>query len=1261
MVKVYEQSEEYPEYEKRGNKESKKESKKNLDYLDIWKANPSFKDVSHLYSVGKTIFLIIITFSIVITMYMMTNQLVASIGIGIVFCMGFLIIFHDEVYLLRYFFAFLVRGKTILNPFEDFVFWYNKEDLSTLYISNRNDIVHVALRIYQIKVIAENIHPVIHQFVKALSYTNSNISYSYQVVQKPVITLFSKDPNRIHTLETLKSRGASIYFSVYARKKGNLTDHTLSQLQYTINQYSNNLKSNIVSNLHHFQSVLLSGNALMNAVRTFYLKDRTPILESPMEKKAELHRNNSHLLWKFFICIGLLLYFDYFFFSLQLHFLYILGLNGGFIVAVILLWWRSLVFQVSKSKLIKEDNFILAKPFDNLLFYRIRECPYSIFMHVENQLLIGTRMVNLKYVRRRPFCMLRKFIESLNNHQLNFSYTLKNRPISFYEFYDNGKKELKDNIMYSLLGIKNEDDEDHWLRVRSGMWYTLLTMGIHCYRFVDASQLIDNNIFRDMENELTIQIDVLKGAFNQEFQSFEIEDVRTSNLISGVLFSALKQNLFLLNGTHLNYVMFQGALVYHLTDIVNILKKGTRTEIAAEFNTPLYLENFITIGSTINTEVLEREVAFGFSREQLNSLLIANGAPKYRALVTMKIISELIKTKVPSIIFDFSGEWSRLVSSLENTPFQKNILYFKYRNSFIVDPIKSDIPYDPHHSDYLEYVYNAFGLALKKDERTVEMFRQTIQRNPEMDLGSINMALKNQSEWEKTPASDQLLTIFADFAPDELNFFKKDIIIASDFVKNEKTIIIDLSIFKELKKKLFVSFVILSKIIHYITYHDEYYPKILCIPYIDHIFDSYFLDLRRTYDKIDLFFEPLLKKQFGFICSVHQMRYLHANALLYFSNYMTLKATDKRDIAILRNIMNLQEFEGTGYYTESRKHAYQIEYLKNLRSNIILTRRSDIDQPFPAIIDWKDIQKYPTLSYKVIVEFMESQGYDLKLSEQKILESAQETIFQIDLGHYYIYLKDIIKFMDHVFTIDKIGNLYKQKLKKHLKEFLYPTVSRKTQKKEYMKNIRDGVLETLIKHDYLVEDHPKRAGGGEALRTSYSVGPRYQEALKDYWEMKGKVDNEFNLEILDQESEKLQDIFPGQNRRYIIAEKDLKNALMRELTDFNYDIFKIYKFIDNEDFSNAIKIEHGLIKNYLMDVYRQYNNVDTVIIAEFNSFLGVLGTTEEFPLTKQELIDYIDRYHIIDIEGVDSESLAKDLYQEISEFFMKLQNFIYGE
>ncbi len=1273
MVKVFlnDQSDEYPEYDKKQKKVAIKQEEENRDYLDIWKINPSFKDVHIKYSIGKTIFVITITLAIILSMYVMTHLLLFSVGVGIMFCVGFTIVFHDEFYFLRYFFRFLTRGKTMLNPFEDFAFWYTKEDLSTLYMSNRKDAVHIVLRIYQIKVIAENVEPAIKQFVKALSLSNGRISYSYQIVQKPITILSTTKPDRDHTLKSLHSRGATIYFSVYTRQKGHLTNRVINKLQYTISQYSNNLKSSIVSNFHHFQAVLLSGSTLMNAVRTFYLKDRTPIFESTIDKKGALHSNNSHMIWKFLACIGLLLYFDYFFFHLRFHFFYILAINAGFIFIFIVLWWRSLIYQVSKSKLIKADNIIVAKPFDGLRFYHIRKCPYSLFMHIDNHLLIGTKMVNLKYVRRRPFCLLGKFIESLNNHKINFSYTLKNRPISFYEFYENGRRHLRETPHtvqyklspsdYAVFNIQNRDDENRWLRARSGMWYTMLTMGVHSYRFIDASRLTDENLFLEMENELIVQIDALRGAFNLNFQAYEIEEVRTTPLISGILFTALKQNLFRLNGTHLDYVMFQGANMHPLANIVNILKKGARTEIAAEFNTPLYLENDIMIGYTINTEVLEREVPFGFTREQLNNLLIVNGAPKYRDLLAMKVVLELLKVSMPSIIFDFSGEWSRLLSSLENTPLQKTILYFRYRSSFIVDPIKSDIPYDKHHSEYLEYIYHAFGLALKKEDRTVEMFRQTIQRNPEMDLSSINMSLKNQSEWERSSASDHLLTIFADFAPDELNFFKKENVIANDFVSSNKTIIIDLSIFNELKKKLFVTFVILSKLIHYCDHHDDYHPKIVYIPYLDNIFDSFFLDRGKNYDKIDIFLEPLVKKGFGLICSAHQIKNLHPNALHYFLNYMTLRATNKSDIAILRNVMNLQEFEGTGYYSTSRKHAYQLQYLKNMRDNIALVRRNDIDQPFPVIIDWKDIQRQPPLPYKKIAEFMESQGYDVKTSEKKILESAQETLFQIDLGHYYIYIKEIIKFMDYIQRIDKVGNLYTQKLKESLKEFLYPAISPKTQKKEHIKKIRDGILETLIRHGYLVEDHPKRAGGGEALRTSYSVGQRYHEALKDYWNVKGRVDNEFQAEVLDKESGSLDEVFPGQKRKFIIVKKDLKDALVRELTDLNYDMFKIYRYIEIEDFSNALKIEHELLKRYLMSVCRHYYNAETVVLTEFNSFLGVLGTSEGFPFTKQELINYIDKHQFIKVEESDIESLTKEIYQEISEFFVKLQNYIYGE
>ena len=1269
MVKVYDRLDEYPEYEKKKKRKviTEEEGEDLRSDLNIWDENPSYQDISRNFSLAKTIFLIVLTFSLVISMYLLTDQLIASVGVGLGVCIAFILVFHDEVYILKYFFSFSFRNKVIFNPFEDMVFWYRKDDTSTLYLSNRKDLIHIALRIYQIKVIAENVHSAIHQFVKALALEGIRLSYSYQIVQKPVITLFHKDASRANVIKSLQSRGATIYFSVYTREKGNLTRRTLDRLQYHITKYTNNLKSNIVSNFHHFKAVLLSGNALMNAIRTFYLKDKTPIFETPIAKRHALRGNNSHKLWKFSMCGILIFYFDFFLLSVNFLFIYIFVINFGILVAIILLWWRSVLFQFSKTKLVHNEDIIVAKPFDNVTFYRIRQFPYSMFLHVENQLLIGMKLVNLKYVYERPFCLLGKFIESLNNLKVNFSYTLKNRPISYYEFdHSGGFKYLKEKVRKGMLWIeetriKNAAQEKKWLSTRSGMWFTMLTMSVNTFRFTDT---FDDSIFEEMEEELITQVDALKGAFGLNFQSYKIEDVRTTTLLSGYLLSTLKHDLFRLNGTHLNYLMFQGARMYPLTDIVDILKKGERTEIAAEFNTPLYLENFITIGNAINTEVLEREVPFGFTLEQLHNLLILNGTSEHRELLSMKIVSELIKTHTPSIIFDFSGIWTKLLAYFEGTKFQEDILYFKYGSSFVIDPIKSDIPYDPNHTAYLEYIYDAFGLALKKDERLVEMFRHTIQKNPDMDLGSIQMALQNQSEWEKTPISDLLLSMFADFTPNELTFFQtiqKDGITVSDFITNSKTIIIDLSVFRDLKKKMFVTFVILSKIIHYIQHQENYYKKLLYVPYIDIFFDSFFLDLKKTYDKVDIFLRPLIEKKFGLIFSAHQIHYLHPNALLYFNNYITLKATHNRDIAVLRNEMNLQELEGTGYYTPNRKHAYQILYLKNLKDNIILTRRADIGQPFPALIDWKEIKQCPILPYEEIVKFMNRQGYDLRFSEKRILEHVRETLFEIDLGHYYIYIEEIIKFMDLILTVDQIGNLYRKKLEEYLKKFLYPALAERTQKKEHMRKIRNNVLDILIKHDYLVENHPRRAGGGEALRTSYSVGPRYQEALKDYIEVKGKVNRDIRVEILERETKGLQNIFPGESRRFIITSENLKDALMREFSDFHYDIFKIYCFIDNEDYSSALKVEHELIKKYLMNVYRQFNNVELVVIDDFNSFLTDLENTESFPFTKKELINYIDKYQVVNLNGEGLDSMAIEIYQFISEFFVKLQHFIYGE
>ncbi|MFX1304411.1 MAG: hypothetical protein ACFE9X_13730 [Promethearchaeota archaeon] len=1270
MVKSYNPE----DFTRRDNSETKRKRKVYIEetdekeYLKIWDVNPSFKDIHRNLSLVKTISLLVLAFFIIISYYLLSGLLISSIFLGVV-CVGvFIIIFNDEIYLLRYFIPFTFRSKLKFNPFEDLVFWFEEDNPSTLYISNRKDLIHIALQIFQVDIIPENVSSAVHKFVRTLNTKDKRLSFSYQIVQKPIIPLFKEQRSRDTMLKSLQSRGASIYFTVFNLEKGILSEHKIDRLKYNIKKDSNDLKSNLVSNFHHFRATLLSDTALLNAIRAiFTIHDIC--LDIKSDKKEALKGNNYHTIAKLGFCTLLILYIDVVLFFLGIFILYILIVNLGVTISLIFIWWRSILFQLTKAKLLRHDNVITVNPFKNIDFYRIKKHPYSLFLHIDNQFVIGMKMVNLRYVYQAPYCSLSKFIESLNNHKVHFSYTLKNRPLHPYEFYNHGLDFLNEKQKELLLKrevtrSKKEVQWEKWLGYRSGMWDSMLIMSVYTYTFIN---LIKPDTFENLEDELNEKIEALKGAFKINFYGYHIEDISSTKLISGYLFTSIKNNLFRLNGTHLNYVMLQGARMYSLSDVVDILKKGVEAKIAAEFNTPLYLENFITLGHTINTEVWEREVPLGFTNDQLKNLLIVNGTSQKRDALCMKIVAELIKAKVPSLIFDFDGTWSKLIKYFHNTRFEDEILYFKYGSAFTIDPLTSDILYDTKNTSYLEYLYDAFGIAFKKDDRTVEMFRNTILSHPGMDLGAIRMALQNQSEWEKSPINNLLLSLFSDFTQDDLTYFQpvqKDSITTSNFIKTHQTIIIDLSILRELNKKLFLTFVLLAKIIHYSTTAENYYEKIIFIPFIDSFFDAYYINLKRNYDKVDLFLRPLIEKGFGLIFTANQVNYLHANMMLYFNNIIALRATDIRDIAMLRNLMNLQELYGTGYYTSSRNNTYQIDYLKNMRNNEVLIRRDDIYQAFPARIDWGEIQELNPLSHEEIVAFMKVQGYDIQFTERKILDQARETLFEIDLGHYFIYVEEIINFLDYVQTVDQIGNLYRQKLKQDLKEYLYPKISQKIQKKEHMKKIRDKVLDTLIKHGYLVENHPRRASGTEALRTSYSVGERYQQALEDYYEVKGKTLTDINVEILEKGTrhpDDLKHIFQEPPRKYIIQQNNLKDALMREFSDFNYDIFKIYMCIDEENYSDALKIEHKLIQTYLINVYRQFQNVTTINIDKFTQFLSTLEKVKGFPFTTEGLMEYMNKYEIIELEQGNLESLAKEIYYFIYEFFIKIQHYIYGE
>ncbi|MFX1315410.1 MAG: hypothetical protein ACFE9T_06065 [Promethearchaeota archaeon] len=1245
-----------------------KESEDEKVNVNIWKINPSYNDIENGLAVAKLIFIVLLFEFILCSIYILTFDLILALGAGIVIIILFIIVFHDQFFGLSPLFAYTFRRFSSFNPFQKMVFWQENIDSTTVYISNKQDLTHIGIRIFKIEVIPENVHAVMEKFIRSLSEGKLLAQYTYQVVQNPYYNKSFR--SREVAMQSQNSISTSIYFSISYRVKGVLSKKILEQLKYKLGLISHKVLSDFRSNFYHYKIGLLSSTELIKALRLNYIKEGAYYLEEE-EKPYIFEKEGSFVLAKLLFCSVLVFTCDFLLFLLNVLFGYILLFNLSLLAIISLLWWRELFFQFSKKKLTKNNEITLIAPFRHICFYRFRHHPDTLFLHVNETLLIGLKLFNLIHAFPPNYGSTDKFYQAIISQKIPFTYTMSITPISYYRFFKEGFKYLDENLREKILHsnkkwerIESPKDEFNWLNERSGMWKAMLILSSSAYMLVDSFKI---KYILNVEKELRSNAEAMRQAFQMNFMNMELAPLQKRKLVSGYLYETLKNRFFRLNGSHMKYLLFQGKILKKFTYIVDILKKGIETRIAAEFNTPTHLQNFITIGHTINTEVLEEEVPLGLLLEQLKNLLITSGTSKSRELLCMKIVSELIKVNIPSIIFDFYGTWSRLIKYFKNSQYEDDLLYFKLGTTFTLDPLYSDIPYDKNNPAFLEYIYNSYALAFKKDARTVDIFRTTIQRNPEMDLPSLNLEIINQREWEKRPMTDSLVNLFSDFTQEDLSHFFSsqktfsNSISPLEFISNNKTIIIDLSISNDYKKQLFFTFIIISKFLHYIGHSREFTPKILFIPHIDLFFNNSYIEQRTNYGIINTFLDSLIHNDFGLIFSANQIHSIHPNLFKYLTNQLTFRATDSRDIAVLKNQMNLQELVGRGYYTSTRNNTYQIDYLMNLKDNEVIVKRDDINQPFPGRIKWDDLKQIPSLGIDEMVLFMKQQGYDVKSTEQRILQQAEPTIFQMDLGSYIIYLDEIQKFLTHLKTVDQIGNLYEKKITQELKQYVAPKAKKRNYTNADIVNLVNKLFSILIKHGYLVESHPKKAGGSESMRTSYSVGDKFEIAVEDYYKAKTGI----SVDILEKDSEHSVDyskILQEKHRTHIVRQEDLKEAFAREISNFSYDIYKIFKFINHGEFKSALKVEHNLLRQFFMKIYQHFYNVNYVITSnDLQQFIKMIASSPDIPFTLEELIDYMERYRDIHFDIIDLEATAREIYLFYSEFFQKIQQYAYNQ
>ena len=1079
------------------------------------------------------------------------------------------------------------------------------------------------------------------------------VSFTYQIIQTPTL-----EKDSIHT---------SIYFCVYHAFAGTLNPHRFRKLRDTLQKLEGVLKSNFVGNFHHYQITLLSGINLINAIRTYFFRSQTTNIS---HNNTVPHKGlviNLPFLIKATV-LSIIVLFSFFLLSnFTLPFIVIIAITLVIKVLLIFFWWRELLFMVSGRKIL--NAVIPVNPFFDTRFFKYQGLSDTIFAYIDDNTLVGIKMYNLVLAFPPAYCTADKFIQGIMSQKISFGYTCMGTPISYESFYKKGLDYLNEKNRYSVLDsnwrVQNKIDEVNWLAMRSGIWKTIFTISASEFEAVES---LSRDAIESLEERLVLKSQILYNAFNINFFNYKLIQLHRGKLISGLQCELVKNPLVSLHGTGLNYILFQGKALIHLTEIVSELKKGITTRIASEFNSPLHLENHITLGHTINTEVLEDEIPFGFTQEQARNIIITNGTVLNRDLTAMKLVAELVEANIPSLIFDFKGNWSKLITYFKGTRFVNDFLYFKLGSAFSLDPLTSDIDYDKDNISFLNYMFDAYALAFKKNERIIEIMRSTILNNPNMDMTSLNLKLINQNSWEKTPGSDVLLSLFGDFTQQDEQYLhisttkSTDAITFQHFINSNKTVIVDLSISNDYTKQVFLVFLILSKIIHYISSTDpeKYLSKILVVPHIDLFFDSYWLDKYSDYGKINKFLDPLVRKGFGLVFMANQAHYLHNNILNYLNNILTFKATDKRDIAALSSTMNLQELNGTGYYSRSRNQTYQIRYLMSMKGNEAVVKREDIYQAFPVHIDWSDIKTSEKLREDEIVEYMGEQGYNLKDTEMKILDEIKKNLFQKDLGIYESFTSEVKQFLASMSTVDQVGTLYEKKLKKELKTIIYPKASKVFKEKIDIKKSRDDIFTILVKHGYLVENHPKTAGGSESIRTSFSVGAQYQKALEDEF----ASNQPYTLETLDQESD-LPFTYPTEEeeapRRYIIQSQNLKKAIAREFSNFFFELFTAYEYITKENYQDALKIERDLISRFLTEVCKHYNNVNQVSSVDLYKFIEHITTDQDFTFSNDELTGYIDKYQDYNFENNSSEQIANEMYLYISEFFKKIQIYSFHE
>ncbi len=1250
--------------------------------INIWNERPAFKDVNKFFIFLKRGFIIGIFMIFTLLLYYCSGALVVSFLFPSLIIISFVLIFFQDIF--YYFPKFRYSGIKRIELFKNCSFRIKDKKSDTLFIFNRKENLVTGIKLFKIDILPETIQGNVYRFLNSLDRVG--VPYVYQIIQTSNIQLikrasdFSDKEEKLRIRNTLQNSEASFNTTLFLATSycnmNNIISVALDEIQNSLDHYGKSIISSFVAFFPHYHLTELKGLELINGLYTLFFKTEV----EPREDNNKSFKNRN--------CRSTIIRIVYLFIfiSFEAFLLHSVGIGVDFnilinlivLIGIVFIYWRE-VFSSLTDKFIFRDFFRLHL-FSDYKFFMRAGIPDSVFVWNEKlKLLTGIKLFTVRDIMSRGYCNPDKFIRAISPFKLSYSYTTIQAPLSQFDIEKDYMKYFRNKIIYSMQkNYNNEEKLVEWLSMRAGIWRFMFLISINSYKF---TSYVSNEIIDNLDMELQEKFETIHLAFQETYSDYVPLVLRNRRLILGIKVILLKNKFIRRGGSNLPYSLIQGKILQEVNKIMNELKKGIKTQVAAEFNSPLSLKNEILIGNTINTEFFREEIPFGLLFNQINNLIISGGTHRQREDISLKIIIELVKNKIPSIIFDFNGKYSRLIDIFSKTQFYHDFYYFKLGQSFNIELLNSGIKNDPNNLEYLDYICEVIGCVRKLNDKEIQTVRDLISKVP-MDSKSITMDMEMEDKCKKNKNYNEkyIASIFNDYTHQTKNTISAIGIVegninSNDFLKDAKTVIIDMSILRP-PFNLFAMFVLISRIIHYTHEGGDYIPKLLAMPNVEYFFDKFYLDKFVKPYTIDRFLDPLKEKGFGFMFLVNEVNKLHPTSFDYIQNFMALKTVQPADLMVLKNLLNLQEI-GQGYYTKSRKNTYHIDFLKQLRDNNAIVSRDDIYQPFPVKIDIDSLTAIAAPKYSELSEYMKRFGYNFQKTEEQILNSVKKTIFEKDFHEYLFLLDDIINFLRALNRIDTIGNIYEYKVKEQLFKFIHKKLVAKGYKRKQISKIRDNLFNLLISHQYLVENHPREAGGSQSMRTSYSVGHQFVKALDDHYKTQESFDHQVDLQPIEDEKIEVNKIIPKkeeifeyfvppdseQNKQQVIINtnkkiSNCKNILASLIGAFLVNgTIRAGKELNRNHYKDTILKVRNVLSKFLYKLYdfkfdeKSNVKIHSDVLLEAVDFIA---ESNIIPFKGQELYDILKKINIIEIKSGELENTAKNHYEMLYDFTQKI-------